>query len=152
MIVRDATGEERERLRTALGDSYRDLFHHAAGAPLAEAEALAEAGIRGPLAATSEHPLLLRVAAVRDQPVLGALSGTIGKRAKLVTVLQVWIDPAAEDPDAIGRLLLADLEDLAVAAGAERIQFVVLLSDDLARRACEAAGYSVRSVSMSKRL
>jgi hypothetical protein len=152
VTVRDANDQEREQLRMTLGDSYRDLFHHATDVPLADAEALAEAGIRQPLAASSEHPLMLRVAAVNGQPVVGALSATIGTRAKLVTVFHVWIDPAAEHPDAVVRLLLADLEALAVAAGAARIQFVVLLSDDRARRACEAAGYTSRSVSMSKRL
>ena len=152
MTIRDATEDEREQLRTVLGDSYRDAFHHAAGAPLAEAEVLAEAAIRAPLAEPLADPWRLRVAAVSGQPVLGAWFGSIAKRTKLMTVMQVWLDPMADDPDPVGRRLLADLEAFAVAEGAARIQFCVLSPDDRVLRACEAAGYAARSVLMSKRL
>ena len=152
MTIRDATEGERERLRDVLGDSYRDAFHHAAGAPLAEAEVLAEAAIRAPLAEPIADPWRLRVVEVSGQPVLGAWFGSIARRTKLMTVMQVWLDPTAEDPDPVSRRLLADLDAFAAAEGAARIQFCVMSPDDRVLRACEAAGYTARSVLMTKRL
>jgi hypothetical protein len=152
VIIRDATDEEREQLRTILGNSYRDAFHHSAGAPLDEAELVADAAIRSWLAAPIAYPWLLRVAAVSGQRPLGALFGAIAKQTRLVTLIHVWIDPSVEDADGIGRLLLADLDAFAAAEGATRIQFAVMLSDDRVHRVCEAAGYAVKSVALTKRL
>jgi hypothetical protein len=152
VIVRDATDEEREPLRAILGNSYRDAFHHSSGAPLEEAELVADAAIRSWLAAPVAYPWLLRVAAVNGHRPLGALFGAIAKQTRLVTIIHVWIDPAAEDADGIGRLLLADVDAFAAAEGAIRIQFAVLLSDDRVHRVCEAAGYAVKSVALTKRL
>lgn len=152
MIIRDATDAEREQLRTILADSYCEAFQHSAGAPPDEARFLADAGPGSLLAAPIAYPWLLRVAAGSGGRLLGALAGSIAKQTRLVTVMHLWIEPSGDDADGIGPRLLADLEAFAITEGALRIQFMVLLSDDRVRRACESAGYAARSVGLTMRL